>query len=662
MLSVEAFGKAGDKRICSDQLASLSTWTPGRLFFNTSWWFYGSRENFENADKSRMVQVEVGGYDPLTGLSNTEIAATSRSMHKSQGFGSSGVRGLETEYLELIEGSKPADMKDVFEGIDITWNRLKNGGHIDQLLERIEQSYDFKEPYKSVDALLQVRRAIRKLEHSDWKVRKLHEIEQVIAQAMGLFLEADAADYYVARGDSVMIQLEVINRSPVPASLVSTTYEPVHTDMSLAGPLNENQKIVASKKIAIDPAFQITSPYWLTSPPGKGLYTVENAQLRGLPETPRAAFVGFNIVIQGDTISYRTPIVYQETDPVDGEKYRPFEIVPPVFVNILAPVYIFHEKQPVSVDVKVQASQVDITGIVRLEAPDGWNVEPAIHEVSFSKKGQEAFVTFVVTAGETPDLGTLRANVEVGGQRCAQMLTEVSYPHIPAQAVLREASAKAVRVDLQRGGSRIAYIHGAGDDVASSLQQVGYAVDVLNVNDIINSEMLKRYDAVVLGIRAYNTIDRLVHVQDHLFNYAHEGGTVITQYNTTQGLRDVSLAPFDLNVSRQRVTDETARVTFLAPDHRALTTPNKLDQNDFSGWVQEMGLYFPDRWDPAFTPLLAMSDPGEDLLSGGLLVAEYGKGYIVYTSLSFFRQLPDGVPGAYRLFANLLALSQMKRS
>jgi hypothetical protein len=285
-----------------------------------------------------------------------------------------------------------------------------------------------------------------------------------------------------------------------------------------------------------------------------------------------------------------------------------------------------------------------------------------MHDINLNKKGQEGLVTFQVTAGEAPDEGELVARAEVNGKQYAQMLTEVTYPHIPAQTVLRQASARAVRVDLERGGSRIGYIHGAGDDVASSLQQVGYSVDLLNVNDIVSSEILMRYDAVVLGIRAYNTIDRLIHVQGHLFEYAEQGGTLITQYNTTHGLANVSMAPFELGISRQRVTDETAEVTFLLPEHRAVTTPNKLDKHDFSGWVQEMGLYFPDRWDPAFKPLLSMADPGEDALTGSLLIAEYGKGHIVYTGLSFFRQLPNGVPGAYRLFANLLALSQTNRS
>jgi hypothetical protein len=182
------------------------------------------------------------------------------------------------------------------------------------------------------------------------------------------------------------------------------------------------------------------------------------------------------------------------------------------------------------------------------------------------------------------------------------------------------------------------------------------------VEDIQGKEMLRRYDAVILGIRAYNTLDRIGYVQHHLFDYVQEGGTLITQYNTTGDLNTDQLGPYPLKIGRKRVTDEHAAVSFINPAHSVLNSPNKLAPADFEGWVQERGLYFADTWDPALEPLLSMSDPGEEPLSGGLLVASYGKGYFVYTGLSFFRQLPDGVPGAYRLFANLIALGQNGKS
>jgi hypothetical protein len=247
--------------------------------------------------------------------------------------------------------------------------------------------------------------------------------------------------------------------------------------------------------------------------------------------------------------------------------------------------------------------------------------------------------------------------VEINGRRFNQQRVEVRYDHLPLQLLQPPARAQAVSLELATRGRHVGYLPGAGDDVAAALEQMGYEVTSLTGADL-TPERLRGLDAVVIGIRAFNVRTDLGERVPALFAYVEAGGTVIAQYNTLDGLREGWLAPFTLHLSRDRVTDESAPVTLLVPDHPALTTPNRITAEDFEGWVQERGLYFPDRWDERFTPILAFGDPGEPPLKGGLLVARHGKGYFVYTCLAWFRQLPEAVPGAYRLFANLVSLGK----
>jgi len=247
--------------------------------------------------------------------------------------------------------------------------------------------------------------------------------------------------------------------------------------------------------------------------------------------------------------------------------------------------------------------------------------------------------------------------VEVSGVRFNTQRIELRYDHISFQLLQPFARLKAVSLDLAIRGRRIGYLPGAGDDVAGCLERMGYTVTPLTNADLI-PDKLRPLDAVVIGIRAFNTRKDLAGRLPALLDYVEAGGTVIAQYNLADGLGASWLAPFHLHISRDRVTNERAPVTFLAPDHPVLTTPNRITNADFDGWVQERGLYFPDQWDERFTAILASGDPGEAPLRGGLLVARHGKGYLVYTSLAWFRQLPEGVPGAYRLFANLVSLGK----
>jgi hypothetical protein len=277
--------------------------------------------------------------------------------------------------------------------------------------------------------------------------------------------------------------------------------------------------------------------------------------------------------------------------------------------------------------------------------------------IDLKAPGAETVATFTVKPPQHDSQGALRAIASIDGHDYSLERVRISYPHIGVQTLMPPAQAKLVRADIRKKGERIGYIPGAGDDVPESLRQIGYSVKMLSEPEITATN-LAQFSAVVLGIRAYNTQDRISTWLPEVFAYVKNGGVAIAQYNTTADLKTNQFGPYPLEIARDRVTDENAQVRVLAPNNTLMNIPNKITPKDFDGWVQERGLYFPNKWDSAWTPILSCNDPKEKPLDGGLLVAKSGKGFFVYTSYSWFRQLPAGVPGAYRLFANMLSLGK----
>ena len=659
MLSYEAFDLAARPDIFPEQFVYVEPWQPRRLYFNSYTWFRDSRQ----VDSSKLAFVDVGVYYPLLGQSNNEIAARSRSMHKCQGFGGPLSRGTEMEELLLLKGDKPGEPADLFEGINTTWTRVKGGGAIGKLLGEVELAFDHAHPSASVPQLVQAYRMMERLPDGYWKRVKMAETQRVIEACLALFLEAAAEDYAAVPGDSVKLIIEAINRSPASVLLQSVTFIPQDADTVLDVILDNNRRQRFEHRLLLPEGSSYTSPYWLREPHGLGMYAVGEQSLRGLPETQRALRVRFNLLIEGEPMEFTKGVVYKETDPVAGEVYRPFELTPPVYVNIAEKVYIFGDERPRQVEVMVKAARSGVEGMVRLTAPEGWRVEPGAVRVSLPSRGQEQLVAFEVFPPTAQSEGPLHATVEMGGKTFDRELTVIDYAHIPAQMVLQHSESKVVKVDLRKAGERVAYIMGAGDEIPASLEQIGFDVDVLESGEV-SAAGLKKYDAVILGIRAYNTVEWLPFKQAELFDYVKNGGTMIVQYNTASRLvvPDENLAPYRLELSRNRVTVEQATMNFLQPDHAVLNFPNEITQGDFDGWVQERGLYFPGEWDrDHFTPIFSVQDPGEEASEGSLLVGKYGDGYYIYTGLSFFRELPAGVPGAFRLFANLISIGKQDR-
>ena len=658
MLSMEAFDLTNNPSIYPEQLKWTSTWQPKRIFYNTSWWQYGSREKFEEADKSGMLKLDVGVYYSDLGLSNNEIAAMARSQHLCQGFGMMTSRGSSEEYIELLKGDMPQN-NDLFQGINTTWSRINGGKAIGEILYAVEENFDFKNPSKHLPELVKAYQLLQKVEDEHWKTLKSEELRNIIMACAGLYLEASANSNSTTPGSTASIQIEALNRSS--QSILLKKVEIVGAEAVL----NPNKLLVDNQKENLDINFKVSenimysSPYWLSETGTLGTYSVNDQTLIGKPETPSAFLTRFVLEMDGAEIIIEKPVIHRFSKPDKGEVYEPFVVLPQVTSKIDEKVLIFASGSPKDVQVTVTAGKDNVSGSVSLNHPSGWTVSPSSIPISISNKGQEISVSFIVTPPSTESEGTISSIITIGNQTFGKELVEINYDHIPKQSILLPSEAKVVRMDIKKSGEHIAYIMGAGDVVPESLEQIGYQVHLIDPNDI-QMGSLDKYDAVVMGIRAYNVVESLKYKQPILFDYVEKGGTMIVQYNTSGrwASQFENIAPYDITLSRDRVTDENAEVSIISPKNALVNYPNTIKKTDFDGWVQERGLYFPSAWSSEFTPVLSMGDEGELATEGSLLVAPYGEGHYIYTGLSFFRELPAGVSGAYKLFANMLSIGK----
>ena len=652
IMAEEAFVVAASQQY-PEQLKITEPWQAKRLMLNSSRWWDKDIENREG-----VVKVDAGAFNVMLGESYSEMAARSRSMHKSQGFGSRGVRGESREYLTVVKGSPTT--ASVFDGIDITWNRV---GHpeITKSVDDIMGNYNPEKPYLSVDALLALRSQVETVEDKFWSEKKLSEIEDLIFECSGLFVSAWANDYAAVPGSMLGYSLEVVHRSPVEWQLES--FASPKSDTILALVLGNNQKNVIESNYLITPDQEISGPYWLEKTSSVGMYRVDDLNLIGTPENKDPFAIKATFLVNGQKISRVIPLIYHWTDRVNGEMFRPVTVVPPVFLNLSSRVYIFDNGQNKKVVVDVKAGIDSLHGRLKLIIPDGWTVSPESIEVNLVKKWQSQLISFDVSPSDN-NSGEIIATMNVDGKDYHRSIYNLEYNHIPYQIMLPKAVARAENLIVSNQAQTVGYIMGAGDNVPEALEQMGLKVWKMGESDI-TAENLSQLDAVVFGIRAANTLSWIAAKQPVLNEYMNNGGTVIMQYNTTRRIKWQDFAPYELTFtgrsSDSRVAEETAAITVLQPEHQVMNYPNKITPADFDGWVQERGLYFPSAWSDEYTAILSAHDEDEEAKDGGLLIAEYGKGHFVYTGYSWFRELPAGVPGAYRLFSNILSLSsQMK--
>jgi len=647
ILAEEAFKAAADPKMFSQQLKHVEIWQAQRLLWNT--FNFGSRNTIDETQ----FKIDVGSFDVLLGKSNGEIAAESRSQHSSQAFGTARNRASQLEYFKTIAGDAPKN--NLLDGVDTTWLRFSKGNYFQNAIQQLIKNYEFENPSNSVYNLVALHEALKTSNDIDevWKKVKLKEIKKLIAACAGLWVEALSKQQIATHGDSIEINLLAVNRSDVAIQLneISVNGEAFvfNKELNKGILLNEN------KKVLIPQQQQNSQPYWLRKNHGIGLFQVDDLLEIGNAENARPLNASFNFNINGKTIDIELPVQYKILDPAKGEIYQPFYVAPAVTATIQNEVFVFSGTESKTVQVKLKAFQQKAKGSISLEVPKGWKATPATINFSLVAAGNEQMVQFTVLAESTTNTGVskLKAVVNIEGKNSSYSYVDIKYDHIPQQILFPEASAQLVKIDLKRNKKLIGYLAGAGDKIPEALKQIGYTVKEITEDEILNNR-LQQYEAIIIGVRAYNTENGLKNWQPFLLKYAEQGGALVIQYNTSQKLVTDNLGPYPFKLSRDRVTEEDAAVTLLNAQHRALIFPNKITTKDFDGWIQERGLYFPADVDTQYTKLFSMNDTGEKPSDTSTIIADYGKGKYIYTSLSFFRELPAGVPGAYRLLVNFL--------
>jgi len=485
-------------------------------------------------------------------------------------------------------------------------------------------------------------------------------LDRILQACLGLKIETTMAQAEIVPGEPMELHHAAVVHSSILVRWIGTRHPGIKEEFTSTAAINltANQPASRTETITLPVTTPLRQPYWLREEGTPGMFRVDDPSLIGTPENAPGFPMEQVFVVGGRQLVIPDEPVQVVTNAAGNEIRHRLDVIPPVSLQFASDVEVFSPGKSHSVEVAIVAARANSAGTLRLEAPTGWSISPAKQAFDLKTVGERKQFAFTITAPTQAATAKIIASAEIGGVRYRNQREEISYPHIPRQLLQPLASMKAVSLDLAVRAKKVGYVPGAGDTVADALRQMGCEVTMLGGEDL-TANRLKDFDAVVIGVRAFNVRTDLVSRLPALFAYVESGGNLIEQYNRPgNDLKTNQLAPYSLRLSGDRVTDENAAITFLVPEHPVLNTPNKITQADFDGWVQERGIYFPNQWDEHFTPILACNDAGESPLKGGLLVAQYGKGYFVYTGLVFFRELPAGVPGAYRLFANLISLGK----
>ncbi|HUH25876.1 MAG TPA: PIG-L family deacetylase, partial [Flavobacterium sp.] len=618
-LSKEAFALAQDVSYKIDTDEKLNIWKPNRLFFNVSWFFFGSKKAFDKADKSKYIPVNIGVFYQQLGKNNQEIASLSRSQHQSQGFGDLSSRGDEIDYVELVAGSS-LKSSNLFEGIDTSWSRIEGGTKIQPLVTQLLKEYDFKEPSKSVNLLTKIYTEIDKLPTTIWKERKQNEVKELIKNCTGLFLDLTTNQPYVAPNEKVDVKIEVANRSNQTIVLKDVTIN--------------NQKIIVDKSLVNQDIFyDYISTKFTTKDLTDFKFINTFDDFKSQFDSTKKNEIGLEV--NGVYLSYNLPIQYHYKDVVKGEIYKPFHVLPAVSVQFKQPTYIVNSNQNQSIETLLTNYSNDkINGELSLLNQAKKEVYKTTISLNANEKNKE------IAISKSLKEGNYEVHFRTSNNDFSNEVKWGLYEHIPETYYLKSAQTKIVNFNksvLKK--KQIGYIMGAGDEIPQVLKNVGYQVDVLNL-ETLKASGLSLYETVIVGIRAFNTEKSLAVKNQLLFDYVEKGGVVIVQYQTNTNLQTENLAPYELKIGKTRVTDENAVVQFVNPNNKVLNKPFKITQENFKGWIQEQGLYYADEFSDEFMPILSSHDFEEKSTNGALIMASYGKGYYIYTGLSFFRQLP----------------------
>jgi len=665
LLAEEAFDAAADPLQFPEQLQFVTVWQTQRLFWNNALrWDESLPEKIKNGDKN-IVTVNVGAYNPLLGKSYGEIAADSRTKHKSQGFGSTPTRGEYIEYLYLKKGTQ---CTSIFDGILTTWERYRQGSALQAALDKIIADYNILAPEKSVDALLHVFDVLNAMPTDKYIAYKKQQLQNILIACLGLWLEPVAEKDIIANGDTLKVFNNMLVRAHYPVTVKSYTYL---TNINASA-----KKLIAEKNemdtiLIVVPADDVSTPYWLNNT-YDGLFYVPEQVMRGKAVNDALLHINYLIAIGDTEFEIKRNVVYKETDAVKGEIYKSVAVVPPVILQAENEVIVLQQDSTYHIKVEVRAMKDYVYGFLRCgrqvnetNGAGGWYLN---RYVELSQSGDTYIFDTTVAMNGSQAIQDIsfwfikdikkREEVTPHASYSNKQMTTIEYDHIPRQTIFEPATVKLVNVDTKIPDKKILYVEGAGDNVKECLEQLGVNITAINP-ERITAEALKKYDVVIIGVRAYNVSKTLAEKQAILMDYVHDGGLLITQYSTNWDSYADQLGPYPFTIGRGRVTDENSPVDFLLPEHPVLHHPNRISKQDFIGWVQERGIYFATNFAPEYKAPLAFTDAEEAPQNGSLIIADYGAGAFIYTGIAFFRELPAGVPGAYRLFINLIDYKKM---
>ena len=658
ILANDAFTAAVDPNRFPEQLKNgVQPWQAKRILWNTF--------NFGNTNTTDNTQFkfDVGGYNPLLGKGYGEIAAESRSQHKSQGFGVPAGRGEALEYFRATGGGTPAN--DLMEGVDQTWKRVSGGEVIEKIADSISSSFDFLHPEKSVKGLVRLYAALNAIPDGYWRSKKMDEVKVLIEQCSGLWMDVFANEQFAVQTDSIRFAFQFNNRLGVNATLKKFSVDGF--DSTLNQTLTKNRNINFAKTFFIPPTKPLTQPYWLENKMSEGYFNVTNQQQIGKPDVDPAYVVNLSVKIEDYDFVFFRNVKYKFTDPVRGELYQPLVVIPPVIITPNEDLKItMNEKDKVNGSLAVRGMKKDFSGNLSIKNAVENKVATAYAvsnpQFAINAKNQVLDFAYSGMANKTTTDLLFTAKTNNGLEFTGKNMYEVKYNHIPNITYFHDAEVFVKYIDVKTYNKKIGYIVGAGDKVPEALEKMGYEVTLLTDKELSRNN-LSQFEAILTGIRAYNTNEWMGKHYDKLMRYVEQGGNLIIQYNTNNFISNLrsKIAPYKFNIGRNRVTDENAPITFLKPEHAVLNFPNKITQDDFTGWIQERSIYHAADYDSTkFETILGLNDPGEPSDNASLIIAKHGKGYFTYTGLVFFRELPAGVPGAYRLMANLIALNRKK--
>lgn len=651
LLAMEAFDLAASSTAFPEQLKFVSVWKTKRMYWNT--FNFGT----VNTTNPNQIQINVGTFNTLLGKSCGEIAAESRSKHRSQGFGTSKQRGESIEYFKYMKGDSAVN--DLFEGINTNWNQFENGKLIQSQIEKGLKLFNFTQPEKNIPQLLKIKKLLSNFnKNNHWLELKSKELNQIIANCLGLFIETYHQEYTVVNNQNININTQFVVRNPYQIKLKKLEFLNIK-DSSIDFNCKNNVLHQFKNNITIPNRLDYSSPFWLKEKGSNGLLNIQSQKEVNLVNQHQKIPIIYSFEIDGEVLIIESFLKHKYTDPSKGELYRPIEVLPPVvFTNFQKNIFLNQTKEK-TIQLTVKAHINNFEGELLFKNNSNVAIEISNNQIKINKKGEEQTFEFKIKVNSQLKFIVLEPYIKTANGDFDLNIQRIDYEHITNLVLLQKTEIHLSMLDVQISKKPIAYIEGAGDDVAKSLVQLGYQLQIISEEQLKNLD-LNQFQTIICGVRAYNVHTYLQIYQAKLMKYIENGGNLIVQYNTNSrvGPIQLNIGPFPFSISRERVTNENSPIVFSNPKHPILNQPNTIDSSDFNNWVQERGIYFAEKMSAEYQTILSLNDPNEPLKDGSIIHCVYGKGNFVYTGLSFFRQLPEGVEGALKLFSNMIELKQ----